>query len=188
LSGPGPIELPDGVLLRPVRPDDAPALLDTLLRNRDILRASDVERPDSFWTLEGQRTRIDLLVRQEAAGALVARVLMRGDKVVGYAALSGITRAPVFGCSVGYWVDAADHGRGLASAAVEALLRIADENLGLHRVEAGTNPANLASQRVLTRNGFTLYGTAHSHMFVNGAWHDSNLYERILNNHPPRPS
>jgi ribosomal-protein-alanine N-acetyltransferase len=183
-----PAALPNGVLLRPVEAHDAPALLDALLRNRKLLQPYDLPRPESFWTLEGQQIRIDSLVQQQAKGALVACVLKRDEVVVGYAALSAITRAPVWGCQVGYWIDAAEQGQGLASGAVGALVHIADAKLGLHRIEAGTSPGNVASQRVLTRNAFKLYGTAHSHMYVNGVWGDSNLYERILNDRPPAPS
>jgi len=103
-------------------------------------------------------------VQKEEDGTLVSRVMVRNDAVLGYASLNAITSAPLYGASLGYWVDAAEYGRGIATSAVGALLRIADEDLSLHRIEAGTSPSNLASQRVLTKNGFEQFGIARSHL------------------------
>ncbi|MDI6099297.1 GNAT family protein [Actinoplanes sp. NEAU-A12] len=178
------VDLPCGVVLRSVREDDAPAMHDALLRNREHLMPFEADRPESYWTLDGQRDRLRMLLRKQADGELVSRVIVDGAKILGYASLNALTPRPVCGAAVGYWVDAAASGRGLATAAVGDLLRIAG-TLGVHRVEAGTSPSNLASQRVLTKNGFERYGTAHSHLYLDGAWQDSFLFERILDDRPP---
>lgn len=177
--------LPGGVLLRPLNSGDAPALLDAYVRNREHLRPFDPERPDSFWTLDGQRRRLDSLMQQQEEGTLLACAMQRGDLVVGCASLNTIAFGPLCSANLGYWVDVAEVGRGLASAAVGALCRFADRDLGLHRVQASTNRANVASQRVLTKNGFEQFGTARNYLYINGRWQDSHLFERILNGRPP---
>ncbi|KHD74193.1 GNAT family N-acetyltransferase [Actinoplanes utahensis] len=178
------VDLPYGVRLRPVEEDDAPALAATLLRNRDHLLPFEGHRPDSFWTADGQRDRLRMLLGAQADGKMAGGMLARDGEIVGYISLNMLTPAPVCGANLGYWVDAAEHGRGLATAAVAGMLRIA-EDLGLHRIEAGTSPANIPSQRVLLKNGFEQFGTARGHYYVDGRWQDSHLYERILNDHPP---
>ena len=55
---------------------------------------------------------------------------------------------------------------------------------GLHRVEAGTLVHNESSQRVLEACGFEYYGTAPKFLFINGAWQDHRLYQRILHDNP----
>ena len=177
--------LPGGVLLRPLNSGDAPALLDAYVRNREHLRPFDPERPDSFWTLDGQRRRLDSLMQQQEEGTLLACAMQRDDLVVGCASLNTIAFGPLCSANLGYWVDVAEVGRGLASAAVGALCRFADRDLGLHRVQASTNRANVASQRVLTKNGFEHFGTARNYLYINGRWQDSHLFERILNGRPP---
>jgi [ribosomal protein S5]-alanine N-acetyltransferase len=177
--------LPGGVLLRPLNSGDAPALLDAYVRNREHLRPFDPERPDSFWTLDGQRRRLDSLIQQQEEGTLLACAMQRDDLVVGCATLNTIVFGPLCSADLGYWVDVAEVGRGLASAAVGALCRIADRELGLHRIQASTNPANVASQRVLTKNGFEQFGTARKYLYINGRWQDSHLFQRILNDRPP---
>jgi [ribosomal protein S5]-alanine N-acetyltransferase len=85
--------------------------------------------------------------------------------------------------SVGYWVDAAHLRRGLASGAVEFVAGAARDR-GLHRRSAGTMLHNTASQRVLERSGFELYGVAPKYLFIDGAWQDHRLYQRILHDRP----
>jgi ribosomal-protein-alanine N-acetyltransferase len=177
--------LPGGVLLRPLDADDAPTLLEAYVRNRGHLRSFDPVRPESFWTLAGQRRRLDSTLRLQAEGGLLACALRRHDLVVGCATLNTIVRGALCSANMSYWVDMAEVGRGLARSAVAALCRIADQDLGLHRVEASTNPANVASQRVLTKNDFEQFGTSRNRLYINGSWQDSYLFERILNDRPP---
>jgi ribosomal-protein-alanine N-acetyltransferase len=50
--------------------------------------------------------------------------------------------------------------------------------LDLHRLEAGTLVDNLASQRVLTKNGFERIGLARNYLHISGAWRDHVLFQR----------
>ncbi|SFP87133.1 Acetyltransferase (GNAT) domain-containing protein [Geodermatophilus dictyosporus] len=76
-------------------------------------------------------------------------------------------------------VRSAADGRGHASAAVGRMVRTAFEELGLHRVEAGTLVHNAGSQRVLARNGFTRYGLAPSYLRIAGRWQDHELFQPL---------
>ena len=71
------------------------------------------------------------------------------------------------------------NGRGLATRAVAAIVAEAFGPIGLHRVEAGTQPENLASQRVLEKNGFVRIGLAPSYLRIAGEWRDHILYQRV---------
>nr|WP_315850337.1 GNAT family protein [Arthrobacter woluwensis] len=51
--------------------------------------------------------------------------------------------------------------------------------LGLHRLEAGTLLHNTASQRVLLKNGFTVFGTAPRYLRIQGRWQDHRLFQRL---------
>jgi RimJ/RimL family protein N-acetyltransferase len=59
---------------------------------------------------------------------------------------------------IGYAVPSAYRGRGYASRAIRLVTRWAFDELGLHRVVAGTHAWNGASQRVLERAGFVREG------------------------------
>lgn len=60
---------------------------------------------------------------------------------------------------MGYFVDASFEGRGIATEAVEGLLRWMFQNEDLKAVIADTLVDGFASQKVLQKNGFSLVGT-----------------------------
>jgi ribosomal-protein-alanine N-acetyltransferase len=82
--------------------------------------------------------------------------------------------------NLGYWVDQAFAGKGIATSSVEAVLSMASEDLGLHRIQAATLLHNVASQAVLKRSGFERIGMARSYLHIAGEWQDHFLYQRIL--------
>lgn len=65
---------------------------------------------------------------------------------------------------VGYWVLERARGRGLASRAVALLVRWALAEAAVTRIEALVEPANVASQRVLERAGFTREGLLRAYL------------------------
>ncbi len=179
------VALPGGALLRPLDVNDAEAMLDAYLRNRVYLRPFEPERPDSFWTLDGQRTRLESLAQQQAEGTVLPCTLVRDGRILGCVTLNTIVRGPFRSASVGYWIDAEEAGRGLASAAVANLCKIADEALDLHRIEASVLPTNVVSQRVLAKNGFEQIGFARDYLHIDGRWQDCQIHQRVLNTRPP---
>jgi ribosomal-protein-alanine N-acetyltransferase len=174
---------PAGYAIRPLAVDDAEMLATAYRRNRDHLARWDPARPDDWYTVDGQQ---DALVRQLSlveGRLLAAWVLEHDGQIVGRVSLNNIVRGVLCSGSVGYWVDHAHLGRGLATAAVEHTCAEALA-MGLHRVDAGTLVHNVASQRVLARCGFEHYGTAPKFLFIDGAWRDHHLYQRILHDDP----
>jgi [ribosomal protein S5]-alanine N-acetyltransferase len=51
--------------------------------------------------------------------------------------------------------------------------------LHLHRIEAGTLLQNVASQRVLKRNGFVCFGVAPGYLKIAGVWQDHAIYQAL---------
>ncbi|MFI7319525.1 GNAT family N-acetyltransferase [Streptomyces venezuelae] len=180
----GAVDLTQGVLIRPVALDDAEALARAYRRNRDHLGPWDPDRPAAFYTPEGQAERVRVQLADGRAGRSAHWVLVSGAEIVGHAALSNIVLGPARSGNLGYWIDAEHVGRGLASAATRHVCAVADTQLGLHRVEAGTLLHNAASQRVLRKCGFEEYGLAPSLLYLNGAWRDHRLFQKILNDRP----
>jgi ribosomal-protein-alanine N-acetyltransferase len=80
---------------------------------------------------------------------------------------------------ISYFVDEARSGRGLAARAVAELVELGFGELELHRVEAGTAVANIASKRVLEKNGFRRVGLMQRHLLVGGTWTDHYLWELV---------
>ena len=158
--------------------DDAPLLAELLRVNRDFLAPWEPVRGDDYPTVNGQRTDIGAaLERHEQGTALPHVILDDSGRVVGRITLQGIVRGPFQSCSLGYWLAADDNGRGLATAAVRDIMRVAFEELKLHRIQAGTLLHNGRSQRVLKRNGFVRFGMAPEYCNIAGEWQDHAMYQ-----------
>lgn len=63
--------------------------------------------------------------------------------------------------------------------AVREIVRVAFEELGLHRVRAETLLHNVRSQRVLERNGFVRFGMAPRYLNIAGRWQDHAMYQVV---------
>jgi [ribosomal protein S5]-alanine N-acetyltransferase len=105
--------------------------------------------------------------------------IVDGGAIAGLISLNDVLRGALQLGNVGYWVDRSRNGRGLASAALADVVDFAFGEAQLHRLEAGTLPDNVASQRVLERNGFARFGYAHKLLLVEGEWRDHVLFERV---------
>ena len=171
---------PASTTARLVTLDDAPVLAELLRVNRDFLAPWEPIRPQEYVTVDGQRAVIAAALGQHEQGVKVPHVIVDGSgRVVGCITLYEIVRGPFQSCSLGYWVSAEDNGHGLATAAVRDLIRLAFDELRLHRVQAGTLLHNVRSQRVLERNGFVRFGVAPSYLNVAGRWQHHALYQAV---------
>lgn len=159
---------------------DAEALADVLTRNRAAMSELEPTRPEVYFTAKGQRAIIHDALRRYEDGISFPRVILSpGGDVAGRINLNEIVRGPSLKGVLGYYVDGAQQGRGLASAAVDEVVRLAFLRLRLHRIEAATRLNNVASRRVLEKNGFSEFGVARDYLRLAGVWHDHVLYERI---------
>ena len=79
---------------------------------------------------------------------------------------------------LGYTISEAFHGRGIGTRAVGALLPIAfgPRELNLERIEAVAAVGNLASRRVLERNGFRQEGILRGLLRIHGERVDHAIY------------
>ena len=71
---------------------------------------------------------------------------------------------------IGWSLHADFHGRGLATEGARALLAVAFQHAGLHRVSAGCDPRNAASLRVMERLGMRREALFVESELVKGEW------------------
>jgi [ribosomal protein S5]-alanine N-acetyltransferase len=180
-----PRQLTPEVQLRIASLDDAPALAEAYTRSWDHLSPWEPKRPANWLTPAGQLERLTMTLERYKNGLVVPWLLFEDDRVVGSFTLQDVVPGPFRSASIGYWLAVDAVGRGLATRAVNLVAEIADSELKLHRIAASTMTRNVASQRVLERTGFVQIGVAPTYLHINGAWQDSNLYQRILNDREP---
>ena len=167
--------------IRPLVLEDATDLAGLYARNREFLRPFEPERDARFFTADGQRMRAALAIEEARKGTLFRYVIADSEtQIAGLIGLENVIRGAAQSATLSYWVDRARNGRGLASQAVADVAELARTDLGLHRLEAPVRVNNLASQRVLEKNGFERIGIARGFLHVGGAWRDHILFQRLL--------
>jgi putative acetyltransferase len=154
-------------MVRPVRPDDAVAVYD-IRRQPDVQRftfAMPAERPSDFVSKLGPNDHV-----------LVAEI---DGRVVGIAGLhlkDGKAR------HVG-WIGIAVHDafaqRGVGRALTDAILSIADDALGLVRVELEVFADNARAIHLYRKLGFVEEGIKRKAYFRGGAFIDAILMARL---------
>lgn len=167
-------------MIRPVTLDDVKALTELVIRNRAFLAPFEPPRSERFYTVAGQRERTEQALLFAEQGRLFRFVILDADEqLAGVIAVENVIRGPAESATVGYWVSQDRNDRGLATAAVRDVVRIAFGELELHRLQAGTLVGNVASQRVLANNGFERIGVARAYLHIGGAWRDHVLFQRV---------
>ena len=134
----------------------APAVLAFELANRAYFAASISDRGDEYYDQFGERHSAMLAEQEAGIGAFHVLVAEDGS-VLGrfnlYFTEDGVA-------NVGYRVAEHVAGRGVATATVRELCRLAVAQHGLRTLRAATSHTNAASQKVLTKAGFVSDGPA----------------------------
>ena len=142
--------------LQRLRADHAAALLAFEGENRAYFAASISDRGDEFFEEFGEQ--LEALLAEQEAGAGAFHVLVAEDgTVIGRFNLSF---AGPDSAELGYRVAERATGRGVATAAVRELCRLAATRYGLRTLRAATSTENIASQKVLSKAGFVPAGPA----------------------------
>lgn len=171
----------DGVRTRLISLDDVPALTALFVANRDHLAPWQPTPAVDAFTEPGQADAVRTALDAHAAGQSVPHVILdAADAIVGRITLNSVIRGAFQSASVGYWVSAERTGEGIATAAVACMVEAAFGELGLHRLQGETLAHNVASRRVLERNGFEEYGVAPDYLRIDGQWQEHVLYQRVL--------
>jgi RimJ/RimL family protein N-acetyltransferase len=99
-----------------------------------------------------------------------------GDKVVGSIMLDKGKGAHSCKAELGYVIARKYWGNGLATQAIHLAIQYGFKDLDIERIEAYVDPANIASQRVLKKNGFTKEGLLRNFIVQKGILKDRFIY------------
>ena len=110
---------------------------------------------------------------------LSAAVVRRGDGgFVGDVSLHWVSEEHKTG-EIGFMFDPAEQGKGYATEAARAFLRVAFEEFGFHRVIGRTEPRNTASARVLEKLGMRQEAHLVENEYVKGEWQSELVYAML---------
>lgn len=159
--------------LRPLVEHDAEALLEMHAEPR-VMQFSN----SAPWTrLEQAQELIGGSRGWLALGTAVCLGIVAKDTtgLIGTCTLFDISRSSRR-AEVGFLLGLSSWGRGYVTEALVALLNYAFGQLSLNRIEADTDPRNLAATRVLEKLGFVREGLLRERWITDGQKSDSALY------------
>jgi len=162
-----------------------PALLELMCANREFLAPWEPLRSEDYYTLEYQHSAFADVLEQHERGTMMPHVILEDGEVVGRITLNNIVRGPLQSAKIGSWVSASANGRGVATAALAAIVPVAFDELKLHRIAAATLLHNVRAQRVLERSGFYRIGIAPRYLQIAGKYQDHALYQRLADDDGP---
>jgi ribosomal-protein-alanine N-acetyltransferase len=142
--------------LERLRPDHADAVLAFELANRSYFTRFVGDRGDSYFAQFADHHAARVAEQEAGEGAYFVLVEPDGS-VIGRFNLVFVDDGVA---ELGYRMAECAAGRGVATATVKQVTRIAFSELGIHTVCAATSLTNAASQRVLVKAGFRAVGPA----------------------------
>jgi RimJ/RimL family protein N-acetyltransferase len=168
------------VRLRPIRPEDWPALIE----NR-----SEAADP---WNFFGHQSTVDSGHRTASTGAGTAdagalAVESLEGKLLGEVSWNTVQHGPSPACralNVGITLIGEHRGHGYGTAAQAELADYLFQTTRMERLEAATDVDNIAEQRSLEKAGFHREGVLRHAQFRAGQWRDVVLFSRLRHDPP----
>lgn len=176
---PFPILESDRLILRKMILTDAPQLFE-LRTGKETMKFIDKDKIASVQVAQDMIQNMDVQMQNNAA-------VMWGITLPG--------SAPIIG-TIGFWRIVKDHHRaeigymlrpeywnkGYVSEAMNAVINYGFQKMKLHTIEANINPHNLASRRVLEKQGFQQEGFYRENYYFNGKYLDTAVFSLLKSN------
>lgn len=163
------------IRLIPAAPELAGMVAEYYRRNREFLRDYEPTREDAFFEMEYQKVLLEAEQREWKSGTsarFYIQPICESERIIGLIGLNNIVRGAFQSAFLGYKLDGEFCNCGYMTMAVAMMVEYAFQELRLHRIEANVMPRNLASLRVLEKNGFVNEGLSRSYLQINGIWED----------------
>ena len=119
--------------------------------------------------------------RVNGEGIQWAVTLHESDKLLGLISFWRLDK-PNYRAEIGYVLHDSMQRKGIMNEALQAVARYAFREMKLHSIEANINPGNVASMRILEKNGFEREGFFRENYFFNGQFLDSCIYSLLEKN------
>ena len=176
---PFPILESDRLILRKMILTDAPQLFE-LRTGKETMKFIDKDKIASVQVAQEMIQSMDVQMQNNAA-------VMWGITLPGSAAIIG---------TIGFWRIVKEHHRaeigymlkpeywnkGYISEAINAVINYGFQKMKLHTIEANINPHNLASRRVLEKQGFQQEGFYRENYYFNGKYLDTAVFSLLKSN------
>ncbi|WP_417309792.1 GNAT family N-acetyltransferase [Devosia sp.] len=166
--------------LRAPRRSDYPAWQELRRSSRDFLKPYEPRWSEMDLNRRLYLSRIRRSAQEARAGTdysfFIFTTIDGREQLVGGITLSNLRRRAAQFVNLGYWMGERFAGSGMMTEAVGVVVPFCFESLGLNRIHAAFLPDNMASRRVLEKNGFKEEGYAERYLQIDGRWADHVLF------------
>lgn len=152
------------------------------IKNREYFEETLPSRGDEYYKQEiFQKILKEIIEEQNRDECYMYIIRNELGEMVGRVNLFSIENNEIKTAELGYRIGKNENMKGYATKAVRIALEKGFRDYKFRKVEAGTSPDNIGSQRVLEKNGFVFTNRIENYIKVNGKWMDSLIYEKINN-------
>ncbi|OQQ06984.1 alanine acetyltransferase [Vibrio splendidus] len=168
------------VFLHLLQPNDASALLDFEVENREWFEQFVPAREGRFYSNEGVAEQVTNFLIEYDNGEMIPMLIKDANGIVcGRINIRDIGLNGESG-ELGYRVGHAYGSKGIASNAVRKLLIYLAEHSSLKYVDAYALVGNVGSNKILSNTGFELVERVESYAVFRGEHQDANYYRKSL--------
>ena len=124
------------------------------------------------------------MLRRAAMGMSLPFVIRVEGRLAGQVTIDNVVRGALRSGNLGYWIDRAVAGRGMASLAVALVCDHAFGPARLHRLQADIRPENGPSRGLVHRLGFRHEGLLRRYLDIDGDWRDHDTFALLAEDAP----
>jgi [ribosomal protein S5]-alanine N-acetyltransferase len=155
------------IVIEKLQHSDAEELFVFELENRDFFEEMVPSRGDNYYNFETFKKRHQALLDEQAKGLSYFYLIKnKNGSILGRINLVDIDKVEYSG-HIGYRMGKSYTGKGIASKALKLLMETTYKH-GIKQLLAKTTNNNIASQRVLEKNGFKRVITNDEELIMNG--------------------
>ena len=172
----------DRLVLKVLRPEAAPMVLDFYLRDQALFERYEPKRNENFYTTMYQQKQLRCeynLAFQKASVRYYVFLKEDPNTIIGTVSIQDIKNAMYSSCQIGYKFSSQYHHKGYASEAVERIIDMVFCEMNLHRINAWVLPDNMPSIHLLQRMSFEWEGLCRGFLLLNGNWMDHLQYSLL---------
>lgn len=153
------------------------------IENRTYFEETLPSRGDEYYKTEVFQNIIkEIIEEQNREECYIYIIRNELGKMIGRVNFFSIRTDIIKIVELGYRIAKNENGNGYATEAVRIALIKGFRDYKFEKVEAGTSPENIGSQKVLIKNGFILTKRIERDVNVNGKWVDSLIFEKMNDN------
>ena len=151
------------------------------LRSEDFLNKWEPEKDPNYYSKTNFNQRVKWAKKNFNSKKVIHLFifLRSNNHLVGGITLDNIRYGPFQSATLGYWLGEEFSKQGIMTESLISLIRYADKDLGISRIEAAALSNNFASRRLLEKCNFKYEGVGQYFLQIKGKWEHHILYANI---------